>query len=287
MTVLKEIEGIRDQVGQWRDRGLSVGLVPTMGFLHEGHASLIRKAASENDRVVVSIFVNPKQFGPKEDLAAYPRDLVRDILTVERNGGDLIFCPEASAMYPEPFSTCVDVEGITQTLCGKARPGHFKGVATVVTKLFNIVSPNRAYFGKKDAQQLAVIRQMVKDMNMNIEIVGCPIVRESDGLAMSSRNSYLSDEERKDALVLSRSLRRCRELFQGGCRDAERLRAEMREMIGGVFSAAPDYVEIVDSETFHSVDMIEREALAALAVYIGRTRLIDNITLDPENKEVP
>ncbi|WP_084234389.1 pantoate--beta-alanine ligase [Papillibacter cinnamivorans] len=287
MTVLKEIEGVREQVRAWREQGFTVGLVPTMGYLHEGHASLIRRAAEENDRVVVSVFVNPTQFGPKEDLSSYPRDLVRDIETVERSGGDMIFYPEASAMYPEAYSTYVEVGGITGELCGRSRPAHFRGVATVVTKLFNIVRPDRAYFGRKDAQQLAVIRRMAKDLNMDLEIVGCPIVREPDGLAMSSRNSYLSKEERADALVLSRALRQCRERFQSGCRDAQALKEEMRGIIAGASSAVPDYVEIVDAVTFHSVKTIEKKALAALAVYIGKTRLIDNTLLDPDDEEDP
>ena len=206
MRVVEKVNDVRATVKEWKAKGLKVGFVPTMGYLHEGHESLIRKASEENDRVVVSIFVNPIQFGPKEDLSTYPRDLDRDSKVCERAGADIIFHPENEEMYFEDFSTFVDMNGLTAGLCGKSRPTHFRGVCTVVTKLFNIVAPDRAYFGEKDAQQLAVIKRMVRDLNIDIEIIGCPIVREKDGLAKSSRNTYLSIEERNAATILNKEL---------------------------------------------------------------------------------
>ena len=206
MQIVSTVDAVREQVKKWREEGLSVGLVPTMGYLHEGHKSLIDKAVEQNDRVVVSVFVNPIQFGPNEDLATYPRDLDRDSALCENAGADLIFHPEKEDMYFDDFCTYVDMEGLTKGLCGKTRPTHFRGVCTVVSKLFNIVKPDRAYFGQKDAQQLAVIRRMVRDLNFDLESVGCPIIREEDGLAKSSRNTYLSPEERKAAVILHKGL---------------------------------------------------------------------------------
>lgn len=263
----------------WKAEGLQVGLVPTMGYLHDGHRSLIHRSCAENDRTIVSIFVNPIQFGPNEDLATYPRDLAADSALCASEGVDLIFHPEPSDMYAEDFCTHVDVDDITKVLCGKSRPTHFRGVTTVVNKLFNIAKADRAYFGEKDAQQLAVIRRMVRDLNIDIEICGCPIVREEDGLAKSSRNKYLSPEERQAALILSRSLKLCRELLDEGQRDAEVLRNAVTEKILTEPLAEIDYVSIVDSVTLKDVSgTIQAPVLVALAVKIGATRLIDNFS---------
>lgn len=260
----------------WRKEGLSVGLVPTMGFLHEGHQSLIARSVAENDRTVVSVFVNPIQFGPNEDLAAYPRDLERDKALVEATGGNLIFNPEPSEMYPPHFTTFVDTTETTELLCGARRAGHFRGVCTVVSKLFNIVGPDRAYFGQKDAQQLATVRRFVRDLDFDIDIVACPIIREDDGLAKSSRNTYLSAEERQAALILSKSLRKGREAVENG----ERSAARIIDIIGQTLHTEPmarvDYIEVVDLDNVQRVDRIEGETLVAIAVYIGKTRLIDN-----------
>ena len=220
MNIVETVAEVREQVRQWRAEGLTVGLVPTMGYLHEGHRSLIDKAVEQNDRVVVSVFVNPIQFAPNEDLATYPRDLERDSTLCEDAGADLIFHPEKENMYFDDFCTFVDMDGLTRGLCGKTRPTHFRGVCTVVSKLFNIVQPDRAYFGQKDAQQLAVIRRMVRDLNFDLEIVGCPIIREEDGLAKSSRNTYLSKEERQAATILHKGLQKGEELIRGGVTDA-------------------------------------------------------------------
>ena len=276
MEIITTVDGVRKQVKEWRKEGLSVGLVPTMGYLHEGHKSLIDKAVAENDRVVVSVFVNPIQFGPTEDLASYPRDLDRDAELCEKAGANVIFHPEDSEMYFDDFCTYVDMDDLTKGLCGKTRPIHFRGVCTVVSKLFNIVTPDRAYFGQKDAQQLAVIRHMVSDLNFGIEIVGCPIIREEDGLAKSSRNTYLSPEERKAALVLSRSLKLGKKLIEDGEKDAKKVIAAIRGEIEKEPLAKIDYVEIVDWNTLEPVDSTEGEILTAMAVYIGKTRLIDN-----------
>lgn len=276
MKIEKTITGVKEQVREWKKQGLSVGFVPTMGYLHEGHQSLIEHAVRENDRVVVSIFVNPIQFGPKEDLESYPRDLKADCKLCEQTGAALVFCPEVSEMYEEGFSTYVDMNRVTDELCGKSRPVHFRGVCTVVNKLFNIVTPDKAYFGEKDAQQLAVIRHMVRDLNMNVEIVGCPIVRETDGLAKSSRNTYLSSEERKAALVLSRAVLTGKAMVDDGETDGDKILDEMRRIISEEPLAKIDYVEMVkwDSiEVHHKVDV---PILVAMAVFIGKTRLIDN-----------
>lgn len=276
MNIVETIQEVREQVKEWRKQGLSVGLVPTMGYLHEGHKSLIDRAVAENDRVVVSVFVNPMQFGPKEDLASYPRDLDRDAALCENAGAALIFHPEASEMYHDDFSSFVDMNTLTGGLCGKTRPIHFRGVCTVVSKLFHIVMPDKAYFGQKDAQQLAVIRHMVSDLNFGIEIVGCPIIREEDGLAKSSRNTYLNEEERKAALILSKSLREGKALVEAGEKDVEKIRRVITDTLNSEPMAKIDYVEIVDWNTLESVETIEGPILAAIAVYIGKTRLIDN-----------
>ncbi len=255
------------------------GFVPTMGYLHEGHLSLVRRARAENDHVAVSIFVNPTQFGPHEDYNRYPRDLERDLRLLEPLGVDLVFAPPVEEMYPPGFQTWVVVEEVTRPLEGAARPGHFRGVATVVTKLFNIIQPDRAYFGQKDAQQAVVIRRMVQDLNIPVEIVVCPTVREPDGLAMSSRNTYLSPEERRAATVLFRALQAAKARYEQGERDAERLRAIMREVIQAEPLARLDYVSVADPETLQELSRVEDRALLSLAVYIGKTRLIDNILL--------
>lgn len=278
MNVTKNVKDTREQVKAWRKEGLTVGLVPTMGFLHEGHASLIQKCREENDRVVVSVFVNPTQFGPNEDLEAYPRDFEADSALCERLGADLIFHPEPSDMYTDP-KAFVSIEGLSDNLCGKTRPIHFKGVCTVVSKLFHIVSPDRAYFGQKDAQQLAIIKKMVKDLNFDIEIIGCPIVREEDGLAKSSRNTYLSEEERKAALCLSRAVMKGQEVIRKGMA-AEELLGIMRSIIDAEPMAKIDYVSAVDALTMENVEKIDRDVLVAMAVYIGKTRLIDNFSFE-------
>lgn len=277
MEIVSSVSEVRDRVKAWKREGLSVGLVPTMGYLHEGHGSLITAAREQNDKVVVSIFVNPMQFGPAEDLASYPRDLDKDSAFCEALGADLIFHPEPEEMYHEGFSSYVDMSVLTEELCGLSRPVHFRGVCTVVTKLFHIVTPDRAYFGEKDAQQLAVIRHMVDDLNMDIEIIGCPIVREEDGLAKSSRNTYLSKEEREAALVLSRSIQKAQELVNAGENSAEVIVAAMKELINQEPLAKIDYVKVVDALTMQQITTLDRSALIAIAVYIGKTRLIDNL----------
>ena len=279
MKIVKTIEEVRNITSQWRAEGMSVGLVPTMGFLHEGHKSLIDRAVSENDRVVVSDFVNPTQFGPSEDLEAYPRDINRDAELCEKAGAALIFNPEPSEMYYDDCEAYVNINSLSNELCGKSRPIHFKGVCTVVSKLFNIVKPDRAYFGQKDAQQLAIIRKMVRDLNFDIEIVGCPIIREEDGLAKSSRNTYLSPEERKAALCLSKAVKAGQEAIHAGI-PAEELLGKMRAVIEAEPLAKIDYVSMVDALTMQPVEKADRSVLVAMAVYIGKTRLIDNFSYE-------
>lgn len=280
MEITGAIEEVRKQVKEWRRQGLSVGLVPTMGYLHEGHKSLIDRAVAENDRVVVSDFVNPIQFGVNEDLATYPRDIEADKRLCEQAGADLIFHPEAAEMYAPDFSTYVEMQKVSEGLCGKTRPTHFRGVCTVVCKLFHIVMPDRAYFGQKDAQQLAVIRRMVRDLDLDIQIVGCPIIREEDGLAKSSRNTYLSREERKAALVLSRAVFLGEDLMKKGERDADTILAAMRSLIGEEPLAKIDYVEMVDADSIEPLARARGRVLTAMAVYIGTTRLIDNFIME-------
>jgi pantoate--beta-alanine ligase len=257
-----------------------VGLVPTMGYLHEGHLSLVRRAREECTHVIVSIFVNPTQFGPKEDLSKYPRDLDRDLSLLEPLGVDLVWMPTAEVMYPTGYQTWVDVEAITRPLEGAMRPGHFRGVTTVVAKLFNAVQPDKAYFGQKDAQQAAVIRQMTRDLNFPLEVVVCPIVREPDGLAMSSRNVYLDPEQRKAAIVLSRSLRAAKEAYESGEREADKLRGKMNEVLTSEPLAQVQYVSCADYDTLEELDTVTGKALLSMAVYVGKTRLIDNIVLE-------
>lgn len=279
MKIVAAVDEVRKQVKEWRAEGLSVGLVPTMGYLHEGHKSLIDKAVEQNDKVVVSVFVNPIQFGPGEDLATYPRDLERDAALCEEAGADLIFHPEKEDMYFDDFCTYVDMDGLTRGLCGKTRPTHFRGVCTVVSKLFHIVQPDRAYFGQKDAQQLAVIRRMVRDLNFDLEIIGCPIIREEDGLAKSSRNTYLTPEEREAATILHKGLLRGEELIRNGEKKASVIVKEITDIIQSEPLAKIDYVEVVDFDRIESIDTIEGTVLTAVAVYIGTTRLIDNFII--------
>lgn len=276
ITIATKVKEVREQVKAWKKAGLTVGFVPTMGYLHEGHQSLIKRAVEENDKVVVSIFVNPMQFGPTEDLDSYPRDLEKDSALCEATGANLIFHPEPEEMYTDGFCSYVDMSVLTEELCGLSRPVHFRGVCTVVSKLFHIVTPDRAYFGQKDAQQLAIIKRMVLDLNMDIEIVGCPIVREADGLAKSSRNTYLSPEERKAALILSQTIQLAEQLFQSGEKDAATIISQMTKKIESEPLARIDYIKIVDAVTMQQIPTIDRPILCAMAVYIGKTRLIDN-----------
>lgn len=276
MQIIKTIEELRPIIKGWKREGLTVGLVPTMGYLHDGHKSLIVKAVAENDRVVVSDFVNPTQFGANEDLSSYPRDIERDAALCEAAGADIIFHPEPEEMYFPDKCTFVDMDKLTKGLCGKTRPVHFSGVCTVVSKLFNIVTPDRAYFGQKDAQQLAVIKRMVRDLNFDITIVGCPIVREADGLALSSRNTYLNKEERQAALILNKSLTLGKEMIEAGEKNAAKVREAIIKNMETEPLAKVDYVEIVDAENLEPVATIDTPVLVATAVYIGKTRLIDN-----------
>lgn len=280
MNISNSITDVREYVSKWKLEGLKIGFVPTMGYLHEGHKSLIDRAVKENDRVVVSIFVNPIQFGPKEDLVNYPRDLERDASLCSDSGADLIFAPDVDEMYFDDFCSFVDMEGLTKGLCGKSRPIHFRGVCTVVCKLFNIVSPDNAYFGEKDAQQLAVIKRIVRDLNFNVNVIGCPIVRENDGLAKSSRNTYLNDEERKAASILNKALKLGEEALDNGLRECSELVDIINKEIQLEPLAKVDYVEVVDSLSMERVDIIENNVLVAIAVYIGKTRLIDNFTYE-------
>jgi len=279
MKIVHTIEEVRQHVQAAKKQGTKVGFVPTMGALHAGHGSLIEAAAKECDCVVISIFVNPTQFGPGEDLDKYPRTLDADAALCEKLGANLVFAPSANEMYPDIQLTWVDVEQLTDTLCGANRPGHFRGVTTVCTKLFNIVGPDIAYFGQKDAQQALVIQRMVHDLNMPLEIRVCPIVREDDGLAMSSRNAYLSPEERQRALCLHQALTAFKEKIDDGHRNAKELIAEMEKIIKEN-DGEIDYIAITDPKTLKPIETIENKALIALAVKIGQTRLIDNILID-------
>ena len=282
IKVVHTIKEVREQVSEWRKEGLSIGLVPTMGYLHEGHQSLIKKSVEENSRTVVSIFVNPMQFAPTEDLESYPRDLNADAKLCNETGADLIFNPEPEEMYKNGFCSFVDMTGPTKELCGKSRPIHFRGVCTVVNKLFNIVTPDKAYFGQKDAQQLAVIKRMVADLNIPIEIVGCPIIREEKEKEKSSRNTYLNEDERKAALILSKTIFMGQKLAQNGLTDAKELISKMKRNIETEPLAKIDYVEAVDFDTISITDKIKENTLVAMAVYIGKTRLIDNFIVPNE-----
>lgn len=276
MNISGSIKDTRNQVKEWKNQGLSVALVPTMGYLHDGHKSLMERARKENDKVVVSIFVNPMQFGPDEDYDSYPRDLKRDAGICQEAGVDWIFHPEVEEMYGPNFCSYVDMHTLPEKLCGASRPVHFRGVQTVVSKLFHIVPAQRAYFGQKDAQQLAIIRRMVLDLDFDIEIIGCPIVREADGLAKSSRNTYLSHKERAQAVILNQSLEEAMKLVEAGETDAGKVKEAIVEKLESCPLARIDYVEIVSFDNIQPIQKLEGPVLIAIAVYIGTTRLIDN-----------
>ena len=269
MKIITTVAEMKAQVAEWKAEGLTIGLTPTMGALHEGHMSLMERAVKECDRVVASVFVN-------EDYDNYPRDLERDAAIAESKGVNVVFHPELEEMYPKNYNTYVVMETLTDTLCGAKRPGHFRGVCTVVNKLFNIVQPDKAFFGQKDAQQLAIIMRMVKDLNFDIEIVGCPIIREADGLAKSSRNIYLTPEERKAAVVLSKAVKLGQDMIADGERDAAKIVGEMKKLISAEPLATIDYVEMVNMDTMQSIEKAEGHVLCAMAVKFGKARLIDN-----------
>ena len=275
MIITNTIQEVRGHINQWK-RNHTIGFVPTMGYLHEGHISLVERSVAENDKTIVSIFVNPIQFGPTEDLDKYPRDFEADKALCQKAKTDLIFYPIAEEMYPKDFCTYVDMDGLTKELCGKSRVNHFRGVCTVVNKLFNIAEADRAYFGQKDAQQLAIIKKMVRDLCMNIEIIGCPIIRESDGLAKSSRNSYLSLEERKAARVVSQAIFKGEELVKVGEINVKQVTSVMTKIVQAEPLAKIDYIEIVDLNTLEKIQEIKGSVLGAVAIFIGKTRLIDN-----------
>ena len=285
MKMITDIEKMRTYAKITNRENKLVGFVPTMGYFHEGHLNLIRAARKQSDAVIVSIFVNPIQFGPGEDIEKYPRDIKRDEELAKSCGVDILFYPKKEDMYPEGFSTYVNVEGVTEKLCGKSRPGHFRGVTTVVMKLFEIIKPDIVYFGQKDAQQAFVVKKMIEDLNMGITMNIFPTTREEGGLAMSSRNTYLKKSERKDAAILYKSLNLAEELIKSGEKDPKKIIKEMRGLISAVPSAKIDYVSIVDMNSLKDASSIKGKILIALAVFIGKTRLIDNITLDVENKK--
>jgi len=282
--IVRTIDEMKQISRKAREEGKVICLVPTMGYFHEGHLSLMRRARQECDLVVVSLFVNPIQFGPQDDFRSYPRDEKRDAEMAEKEGMDVLFIPSVSEMYPEGYSTYVEVQRLTEGLCGRFRPGHFRGVTTVVLKLFNIVNPHKAYFGEKDYQQLKVIEKMARDLNLDVEIVPCPTVREEDGLAMSSRNSYLSEEERRSATVIYKALIEAKRLYENGERDAKKLESKAREILmSEKLVRKIDYVEVVHPETLEELEIVgEDGAVLAVAVWIGRARLIDNIKLKKE-----
>ena len=280
IPIASTVKEVRAVIAGWKKEGLSVGLAPTMGYLHEGHQSLIEQAAKDNDRVVVSIFVNPMQFGPNEDIANYPRDLERDLARCESAGAHLVFHPEPAVMYPPEFHTTVEVSELTTGLCGKSRPTHFLGVCTVVCKLFNIIAPDRAYFGQKDAQQLAVIKRMARDLDIPVDVIGCPIVREPDGLAKSSRNAYLLPDERTAARVLNRSLRLAEEAVAAGERDSGVLTSIIKDVMDTEPLVRVDYIEIVDPNSMRPLPRLEGSVLIAVAAYVGKARLLDNTVVN-------
>jgi pantoate--beta-alanine ligase len=282
MKLVKTIEEMRAFRSATRTGGKRLGLVPTMGALHEGHLSLVRAARDKSDVIAVSIFVNPTQFGPQEDFAKYPRNLESDCALLQREHVDAVFAPSVEDMYPSGAVTWVTVEGMSDRLCGRSRPGHFRGVTTIVSKLFHIIEPDAAFFGQKDAAQVAIIRRMVRDLNMPVSVEVCPIIRESDGLALSSRNAYLKPGERKSALVLYRSLRRAQELFDRGERDSAKLIATAKQEFVKEPSARLDYFDVVDPDSLESLRAISKRALIAVAAYVGNTRLIDNVLVDPK-----
>ncbi|MDK2886493.1 MAG: pantoate--beta-alanine ligase [Thermosipho sp. (in: thermotogales)] len=278
MKIVKSIDEMKKISTKLLENKKTIGFVPTMGYLHEGHLSLVKKARVDNDIVIVSIFVNPTQFGPNEDYNSYPRDFDRDFKLLKDLNVDYVFAPEVSEMYPSDYSTFVEETDLSRFLCGKSRPGHFRGVCTVVTKLFNIVKPTRAYFGQKDAQQFRVLRRMVRDLNMDVEMIEMPIIREEDGLAMSSRNTYLSPEERKEATRLYKSLLKAKEMIESGIKDVEKIKEEMKKILDHSLLKI-DYIEIVDEETLKPVSKIDKKVIVALAVFVGKARLIDNIII--------
>lgn len=280
MKIIKTVKEMQSQADDIRRENRKIGFVPTMGYLHEGHLALVKKAREISDVVVVSIFVNPTQFGPTEDLDKYPRDFERDRALLESEKTDIIFFPDANEMYPQGYSTYVQVRGLEDYLCGMTRKGHFIGVATVVAKLFNIVKPHYAVFGMKDFQQLKIIERMVKDLNMDLEIIPYPTVREKDGLAMSSRNTYLNPQEREKALIIYKSIETLKEMFKQGVRDADTLKKKAKEMIESEGIHRIDYISIADTETFKEVSIIKHRALYAVACFVGKTRLIDNTILE-------
>jgi pantoate--beta-alanine ligase len=286
MKKITEIKEMQAVVRELRSQGKTIGFVPTMGYLHEGHLSLVRKSVQSTDATVVSIFVNPAQFGPREDFKDYPRDINRDIELLKREGVDYLFYPDSEEMYPPGFKTYVQVQDLQEKLCGRSRPGHFRGVCTVVLKLFNIVDPDMAFFGQKDAQQAIILRKVVKDLNLDVEIEVLPIVREGNGLALSSRNEYLNSKERKAALALHRSLLKAKRMIEGGERRAAVIIEKMEEIINKDTLAKIDYIEIVDLDEMNPVKMIKDKALLALAVFVGKTRLIDNMIIEIDKKEV-
>lgn len=280
MITINSIYEMKNKIKATQKRGLSIGLVPTMGYIHDGHISLIKEARKKNDIVVISIFVNPTQFGPNEDYDKYPRNEQRDLDICESNDCDYVFLAQKDEIYPDDFLTYVETEELGQTLCGRSRPIHFKGVTTILTKLFNIVQPDRAYFGQKDAQQLIIIKKMVEDLNMNVKIIGCPTIREEDGLALSSRNSYLNNNERKDALLIYKSLILAKNLIDNGEKDVEKIKKEIKDTINLGKNNSIDYIEILNNKTLKSISKIKDEVLIAIAVNVGNTRLIDNIVIN-------
>lgn len=282
MITCRTIPELQEYVNSWKTQNLRIGLVPSMGYLHEGHLSLVDRIKKHSDRIIVSIFVNPSQFGPGEDLDRYPRDFERDESLLAARGVDVIFYPNTNEVYPEGYRTHVVVEGLGKVLCGRSRPTHFRGVATIVAKLFQISKCNDAAFGQKDYQQALIIQRMVKDLNFDVEVIVCPIVRESDGLALSSRNAYLSPEEREQAVCLYRALTAAQELFISGEADADRLRKQMQDKISAASGVLIDYLEVVDAMTLESLKRVDRRTLLAGAIWVGKTRLIDNIIIEPQ-----
>ncbi|MDQ2087231.1 pantoate--beta-alanine ligase [Herbivorax sp. ANBcel31] len=282
MRVVEKIGDLKTIIRAQKREGKTIGFVPTMGYLHRGHLSLVDTSLRHNDYTIMSIFVNPTQFGPDEDFERYPRDMEGDFRKAESAGVDVVFIPQKEEMYPNGYMTYVDVEDMTDSLCGKSRPSHFRGVTTIVNKLFNIVEPDKAYFGQKDAQQALVIKKMVKDLNLNVEVVICPIIREDDGLAMSSRNVYLSEKDRKSAVILSKSLFEAKEMIQNGEKDRGKIVEYIIDRIKSETDAKIDYVEAVKADTLEAIEVLEEEVLIAIAAKFGETRLIDNVILDCE-----
>lgn len=280
MKVITEIKEIKKIIKEWKSQGITIGFVPTMGYLHNGHKSLIEKAKQENEKVAVSIFVNPMQFGPNEDFEKYPRNMERDLQICGDAGADIIFTPSVKEMYPSKNLVYIDVNELGDNLCGAARPGHFRGVCTVVLKLLNIITPDKAYFGQKDAQQLAIVKKMVQDLNFDVKIISCPIIREVDGLAISSRNSYLSLQERQAAVIISQSFESAKELLLKGERNSETVRQLIIKKITSEPLAKIDYIDVVDAVTLKSVNDIAAKISVVVAVYIRKTRLIDNFTFE-------